>query len=139
MKAIESNGCWHHIEIDLIDLRNYADHNHGYKWILTVLDIFSKFAFAYPLLAKDPDYVIDALDDLFNKEGTPGIVQSDNGTEFRASSMTAFLGALKVEVRHGRPRHPQSQGQIERYARTQRRACDLVPARANEESHIVLA
>lgn len=123
MKAIQSNGNWHHIEMDLIDLHAYAQHNHGYCWLLTVVDVFSKFAFAYPLTTKSPDNVVDALADLFDREGTPGILQSDNGKEFVASVIKNFLDACSIEIRHGRPRHPQSQGQIERYA-----VCPCLPA-----------
>ena len=47
--------------------------------------------------------------------GAPYILQSDNGKEFR----NAIVSSLKnqwpgLQIVHGRPRHPQSQGGVER-------------------------
>ena len=69
--------------------------------------------------------MVAALDNLFANEGTPGILQCDNGTEFKAATVSAYLDAMQVEVRHGRARHPQTQGQIERYVRPPKGRCNV--------------
>ena len=56
-----------------------------------------------------------ALFDIFSIFGVPYILQSDNGREFR----NQIVSALKVmwpemSMAHGRARHPQSQGSVER-------------------------
>lgn len=50
---------------------------------------------------------------LFQKEGCPDILQSDNGSEFIAGIITKVCNDFGVRIVHGRPHHPQSQGQIE--------------------------
>ena len=47
--------------------------------------------------------------------GSPCILQSDNGKEFR-NSVVYNLKKLwhNLKIIHGRPRHPQSQGSVER-------------------------
>ena len=51
----------------------------GYRWILTVIDCFSKFGWAYPLHSKETNPIYEILCELFYKEGVPKILQSDNG------------------------------------------------------------
>ena len=59
--------------------------------------------------------VASQLLDIFLLLGAPAILQSDNGTEFTAniiSELKDFWPALKMV--HDKPRHPQSQGPVER-------------------------
>ena len=51
-------------------------------------------------------------------EGFPSIVQSDNGKEFKNAVLQDWLKANNVISKFGRPRHPQSQGQVERANQT---------------------
>ena len=55
---------------------------------------------------------------MFEKEGFPEIFQSDNGKEFVGRLLSEFLKSHNVKVKHGRPRHPQSQGQVENLNKT---------------------
>ncbi len=53
--------------------------------------------------------------DIFALLGAPSILQSDNGREFAnnvVTSLKEFCPALKIV--HGKPRHSQSQGNVER-------------------------
>ena len=55
------------------------------------------------------------LEDIFLTFGAPAILQSDNGKEFRASVITELkLLWPDLSIVHGRPRHPESQGSVER-------------------------
>ncbi|CAG8496915.1 6177_t:CDS:2 [Acaulospora morrowiae] len=58
------------------------------------------------------------LKDVFKVLEPPMIIQSDNGKEFVARIITEICEALNITIRHGRPRHPQLQGQIERLNQT---------------------
>ncbi|KAF9761966.1 Transposon Tf2-11 polyprotein [Nosema granulosis] len=42
-------------------------------------------------------------------------IQCDNGKEFSNSLIKEFCEKFKINLIHGRPRHPQSQGQVERF------------------------
>ena len=50
---------------------------------------------------------------LFIKEGLPTVIQSDNGSEFIGEVVQKLYKEFEVCMVHGRPHHPQSQGQIE--------------------------
>ena len=46
------------IQADLIDIHLLARKNDGYKWILTVIDVKTRFGWAFPLKKKDPKEVL---------------------------------------------------------------------------------
>jgi hypothetical protein len=64
-KHVTASFCFEHIMIDLIDLKAYKSANEKYCWILTVVDVFSKFAQAYLLKSKSATDVCCALESLF--------------------------------------------------------------------------
>jgi hypothetical protein len=52
-------------EADLVDMTHLADHNDGYRFLLTVVDVFSKYAWTMLLKRKDARYVAEAFDNIF--------------------------------------------------------------------------
>jgi len=53
--------------------------------------------------------------EVFNRYGRPAILQTDNGGEFIDLVELETYREMGIEVRHGRPYTPQSQGAIESY------------------------
>jgi hypothetical protein len=52
---------------------------------------------------------------IFTTQGCPAILQSDNGGEFVIDVITTLMKMWpECIIVHGRPRHPQTQGSIER-------------------------
>ncbi|GFT82206.1 uncharacterized transposon-derived protein F54H12.3 [Nephila pilipes] len=37
---------------DLVDLHHLAEHNNGFRFLLTIIDVFSKYAYVIPLKSK---------------------------------------------------------------------------------------
>lgn len=88
-------------QADLCDMRKLSRFNDGYKYILTVIDVFSRYAWAFPLSDKKPKSVIQAFKTLF-KERKPIFLQTDKGSEFIAKSVRSFLkeNDVKYYVTH---------------------------------------
>ncbi|CAG8601829.1 13058_t:CDS:2 [Acaulospora morrowiae] len=119
MKNVISTAPCQHIQIDLIDFQDFAKVNNDFAWLLTCICVFSKFLIAVSMKNKEASTVATHLiKDVFKVFGPPMIIQSDNGKEFVARIITEICEALNITIRHGRPRHPQSQGQIERLNQT---------------------
>ena len=53
----------YYYQIDLIDMSKYSHQNKGFKWIFTIIDLFTKKAFAFPLLNKKRATVAKAFSD----------------------------------------------------------------------------
>ena len=69
-------------QADLIDLQGYVKYNKGYKYVLVVIDTFSKYAWAVPLKTKTKCEVKLAMEDIFKNNGVPKNIQTDLGKEF---------------------------------------------------------
>lgn len=86
-----------------------------YKWILHYQDHGTKFSILRPLPSKEARTVALCLFEIFCLQGFPLILQSDNGKEFCNEVITALMAMSEgTKILHGRPRHPQSQGSVER-------------------------
>ena len=66
---------------DLADMTAFKDYNDGYKFLLLVIDTFSKYGYLVPLKNKKGETVADALKDIFKKR-KPGKLWTDKGKEF---------------------------------------------------------
>ncbi|KAG0441233.1 hypothetical protein DMUE_1204 [Dictyocoela muelleri] len=55
--------------LDIVYLSQYKEINHEYRYILTCLNSFSKFAFFFQVFKKDAGIVSDKLDELYSIEG----------------------------------------------------------------------
>lgn len=76
-------GCIDNIwQIDLVDMKNMAKNNDNYKYILTCIDVFSKYAWVVPLFNKTGIAVLEALKTIIDKGRVPNKIHSDEGTEF---------------------------------------------------------
>jgi hypothetical protein len=108
-----------HMQADLVDMGAFQSQN-TFRYILVMVDLFSKFLWARPLKGKDGPEVESAIMDVLWNEGFPTIFQTDNGGEFVLIGET--LRNRGVLVRRGRSYKPSSQGQVERTNRTLKQA-----------------
>ena len=74
-------------QIDLADMSMFESENDGYRWILTTVDVFSRYAIAVPLRRKFAKFTRPAIETFldeyvkwFGRE--PDKIQSDDGGEF---------------------------------------------------------
>ena len=66
---------------DLRDMPTFSKDNNGIKYLLTVIDVFSKFVWIVPLKRKTGQEVADAISRIL-KERMPCKVWVDRGKEF---------------------------------------------------------
>ena len=67
---------------DLVDLSLYKGHNGGKRYVLSVIDIFSRYVWAISIHNKEPKTLIDAFKKIHSITGVyPIILIYDNGTE----------------------------------------------------------
>ncbi|CAK9302236.1 unnamed protein product [Gordionus sp. m RMFG-2023] len=113
-KAIKSTAVWGRVVMDLIDFSSTPDGE--FKYIIHFKDHFSKFTYAKPLISKQGEQTVRVIRNLFFTFGPPKILQSDNGREFKNKMVESMLkdDFPGVIFAHSRPRHPETNGLIER-------------------------
>jgi transposase InsO family protein len=80
-------------QADLIEFRDIASHNNGYKYVLAVIDCFSKYAWVVPIKNKDGVTVEKAFKHIFENAAPriPERLQTDQGLEFYNSHVKGLL------------------------------------------------
>lgn len=97
-RAYVTRGLNHQFQADLVEMRPYAGENQGYHYLLTVIDMFSRYAMVRPLKRKTPAEVIGALKSIFREEKRkPRYLQTDEGMEFESRAVRAYLQSVGVE------------------------------------------
>ena len=73
----------HTVMADLIDYRKYSRANKGFKYILVIIDAFSRFAYTAPLKFKTAEDSANAIDSILETFLHPPVMfSSDKGNEF---------------------------------------------------------
>jgi len=88
------------------------------RYVLVVIDHFSKFTWARAFPAKDARPIAEFLEHIFQVEGTPARTVSDNGREFVNTIMQQLHEKYGIGISHGLPYHPENQGVVERKNRS---------------------
>jgi len=83
-------------QADLVDLSSLSKYNKGYHYILTVIDILSKFAFVIPLKHKSGKELTKAFMTIFKSGRIPSKIQTDKGTEFLNRHLQDYFRKKKV-------------------------------------------
>lgn len=84
--------------------------------ILTVLDEYTRECHAIRVGQRlDSVAVIDTLSDLFGRHGAPAYLRSDNGGEFIAARLQAWLARRGTATVHIEPGHPWENGYAESF------------------------
>ena len=92
---------------------------HLYRYVLTVIDVFSRFLWFRPLESKSSQVIASELESIYMEHGSPEIIQCDQGGEFK-KALKLLCDRMNIKLIYSRPRHPQSQGKVERCHRTLR-------------------
>jgi transposase InsO family protein len=118
-EAETANDLWQ------LDFMGQPDLPTGHVHPLTLLDDHSRFALLVVACPHEQgDVVREHLTVAFQRDGLPRRILTDNGPPWGsagAGGITALEAEwlrLGIAVSHGRPRHPQTQGKLERLHRT---------------------
>ena len=84
---------------DLVDMQKYSRVNKGYKYIFTNIDIFSKYAYAFPLKTKTIKEIKSCFQKIFN-ERKPKYIWSDQESAFFSKEMLQFFEDNNVKIYH---------------------------------------
>ncbi len=84
-------------QADLVIIPQLAKHNDGYNNLLTVIDVFSRYAFVEPLRVKTGKALIEAFDSILKRsKRKPKFLQTDKGTEFTNIEFQAYLKQKEI-------------------------------------------
>ena len=87
--------------MDLADMSTWKDSNDGVTYILTSVDVYTRWAAARPLKSKSAKDVLDAIKDIVAESGRkPSLLWVDEGKEFKNRELTAWRKANDIGLYH---------------------------------------
>lgn len=97
--------------------------DNNYCYPLTILDDHSRYSLRIAPRLSTANVVIPVFTEVFQQYGMPDSILSDNGAQFAGfrkgyTQFEKWLIDLDILPIHGRIKHPQTQGKIERFHRT---------------------
>ena len=91
----------------------------GNEYIVTVIDIFSKWAEAYPVRTHTAPIVAKVLiDNFFSRFGMPRRILTDQGKEFESILFKELCEKMEIQKIRTSPYQPSTNGCVERFHRT---------------------
>ena len=92
---------------------------HGNRYILVLMDHFSKRCEAFPTKDQKASTVTDILlQKVFSRFGPPQVLHSDQGANFESNLMHELCDLMGISKTRTSAYHPQCDGQVERQNRT---------------------
>ena len=101
---------------DLVEVQTLKKYNKGVRYLLTVVDVFSKYAWVKPLLDKTASSVKKAFIEIFKEGRKPANLQTDDGKEFHNKTVREFLKMQNVH--HFSTKGDTKASVVERFNRT---------------------
>jgi transposase InsO family protein len=83
-------------QADLVDMQEFAKENEGFRYLLVVIDVFSKYAWVAVLKTKTGAVVRDAFEAILKQGRVPNKLQTDNGTEFYNATVKSLLQRHRI-------------------------------------------
>ena len=83
--------------VDLVEMQKFAKLNKGYRYLITCIDIFSKFAWVIPLKDKKGITIRNALEKIF-KQKKSKFLWTDRGTEFYNKQVQDLLNENNIKL-----------------------------------------
>lgn len=84
-------------QADLVEMIPYAKQNKGYRYILVVIDVFSKYVWAEAVKNKTSQNIVKAMKKIFSEsKRIPKNMQTDHGKEFYNHEFQNLMEKLKI-------------------------------------------
>ena len=99
-RTVISNGIDKIWAADLVEMQKFSKWNKGIKYLLMVIDVFSKCGWITPLIDKKTETVSLAFNEIFKSKRKPTMLWTDKGSEFISKHFKGFLSKKDIKLYH---------------------------------------
>ena len=84
--------------VDFADMQPLSKYNKGNKYLLCVIDLFSKYAWVVPIKNKKRTSIVNAFQKIISEGRKPNKILVDQGRKFYNNSFKDFLKINNIEI-----------------------------------------
>ena len=84
--------------VHIVEMQQFSKWNKGYKYLLVVIDVFSKYGWIVPLKNEQGETVKEAFQSIFKDGRKPQFLWTDKGSEFYNKHVKDLLAKNKVTL-----------------------------------------
>ena len=86
--------------LDILDLKDYGPgNNRGCRYVLVIIDNFSKYGWTVPLRNKNAQTIKDSFENfLISSKRKPGLIETDRGKEFYNNIFQDFSNENNIKL-----------------------------------------
>ena len=133
MYPVVAEAVWRIIGVDIIGPLPQSP-NFDHRYILIVVDYFSKYVELIPLKTITATKVINKIHNkIIRRYGVPAVVVSDSGSQFTSDMFQKLCNSFGIFHHASVPYHQQGNGQVERTVQTIKKA--LIMASNNDPNN----
>ena len=103
-------------DADLASMSDYEKSNDGYKYLLVVIDIFSRYTWIEPLKYKTADSIVRAFNKILSEGRKPRRLRTDVATDFTSKKFQNLLKDQKIN--HFTTHNEKQANYVERLIKT---------------------
>ena len=108
------NKRFNHINLDLVTMPL----SNGFRYLLTIVDRFTRWPAALPLKDQSTESVMDAFAHGWVANfGVPESITTDRGTQFTSALWSQLMQVWGIKPHTTTPYHPEANGMVERFHR----------------------
>ena len=96
MRVIVS-GMYDQYNADLADYIGYSNANDGYRYLLFIIDVFSRYLLVEPIKNKVDRSIVEAFRAIFARGRKPRCLRTDIGKEFTGNISEDYFKSINVE------------------------------------------
>lgn len=97
-RQVTVGGINQQLQADLIDIRNLKKYNDNVSYLLTLIDVFSRYATVYTLKDKSSHSLVSVFKKMFSSSTPPFKVQTDQGGEFKNKLVKRVFKNAGVDI-----------------------------------------
>ena len=112
--SIIANKIRDEYQMDIIIYDRYQINN--YKYILCVIDIYSRYCSARPLTNRESITILNTIKEIFKIMGKPKLISCDN--EFNTKIINSYFSDNNISVNYSEPNEIQKNSIVERFNKT---------------------
>jgi len=117
--SIISPSVRNNYQCDLMNLPNPAL-NGGYKYLFSIIDVYSRYVFSTPIKTKSGDVVFEAFKKMIQTNGACKNLNCDLGSEFIYKPFVDYCKKQDIALWYSNPEQDNKNAIIERFHRTMR-------------------